>query len=233
MLIFACYTLLYIRPSSCDSVNFIARKGNSCSVKKVIQMPADRVGSQPYKIEIVDSSCESGLPHTINAETIRMPEGYSQERWATTVEHEKIHLLQRQHPHLWALWYEKLWNFRITNMAPASDPRIPQELLKKRRQNPDIEHKPYAVWKNRYWSFAAFTSDKPTSLLEAKTVWWDQETGEILTGAPPGFSEFFGSPAQDEHPHEIAAQMLANDSGNPERIKELKLLFNAHFPKHS
>jgi len=207
-----------------SNLNKKVREGNSCEIKKQVTLTDSKTGIE-YIIAFCDDSCEDGLPHTINETTMMIPESYSKNRFTTTVEHEKIHLLQRRHPELWEAWYKLLWSYTIHKAPPAM---MPSSLLEKRRHNPDTEDKPFACWRNRWWSLATYTTN-PTSLLDAKIVWWDEKTGAISSEAPPEWSEFFGHQPQDEHPHEIAAQMLANGAGNKNLRERLVTIYEKHF----
>ena len=207
-----------------SNINKKVREGNSCEIKKQVTLTDSKTGIE-YTIAFCDDTCENGLPHTINEITMMIPESYSKDRFTTTVEHEKIHLLQRRHPELWEAWYKLLWSYTIHKAPPIT---MPSSLLEKRRHNPDTEDKPFACWRDRWWSLAVYNSN-PTSLLHAKTVWWDEKTGTTSSEAPPEWTEFFGQQPQDEHPHEIAAQMIANSAGNKNLRERLTTVFEKHF----
>jgi hypothetical protein len=207
-----------------SNINKKVREGNSCEIKKQVTLTDSKTGIE-YTIAFCDDTCENGLPHTINEITMMIPESYSKDRFTTTVEHEKIHLLQRRHPELWEAWYKLLWSYTIHKAPPIT---MPSSLLEKRRHNPDTEDKPFACWRDRWWSLAVYNSN-PTSLLHAKTVWWDEKTGTTSSEAPPEWTEFFGQQPQDEHPHEIAAQMIANSAGNKNLRERLTTVYEKHF----
>jgi len=207
-----------------SNINKKVREGNSCEIKKQVTLTDSKTGIE-YTIAFCDDSCENGLPHTINETTMMIPESYSKDRFTTTVEHEKIHLLQRRHPELWEAWYKLLWSYTIHKTPP---PTMPSSLLEKRRHNPDTEDKPFACWRDRWWSLAIYNSN-PTSLLDAKIVWWDEKTGTVSSEAPPEWTNFFGKQPQDEHPHEIAAQMIANGAGNKNLRERLTTVYEKHF----
>jgi len=207
-----------------SNINKKVREGNSCEIKKQVTLTDSKTGIE-YTIGFCDDSCEEGLPHTINETTMMIPESYSKDRFTTTVEHEKIHLLQRRHPELWEAWYKLLWSYTIHKTPP---PMMPSSLLETRRHNPDIEDKPFACWRGRWWSLTTYTIN-PTSLLDAKTVWWDEKTGSVSSEAPPEWNNFFGNQPQDEHPHEIAAQMIANGAGNKNLRERLVTVYEKHF----
>jgi hypothetical protein len=68
---------------------------------------------------------------------------------------------------------------------------------------------------NRWWVFAVYDDMQKPSLQNAHTVWWDSWKQQILQTPPDGWIAFFGTPSQDEHPHEIAATMLvSNDTAS-------------------
>jgi hypothetical protein len=208
-----------------DEINRIARRYNKCDIKKQVSLKDPKTGID-YVIAFCDSTCENGYPHTINETTMMIPETYPKDRLPTTIEHEKIHLLQRRHPELWEAWYKLLWSYTLQDTPPEG---MPARLLSHRRYNPDTANKPFASWKNRYWSVAIYRSGTPGSLEEADTVWWDQQTGAISQDAPPEWQDFFGKSPQDEHPHEMAAQMIANSTGNKNRRQELIAIYEKHF----
>jgi hypothetical protein len=214
-----------INIAGADEVNQKARYGNKCDIKKQVSLTDPKTGID-CTIAFCDNTCEHGYPHTINETTIMIPEGYSKDRLPTTIEHEKIHLLQRRHPFVWEGWYKALWSYTIQAEPPA---KMPTVLLNLRRYNPDTNDKPFACWRSRYWPLPIFTSTNPGSIAEAKTIWWDQQTGSISEEAPPEWADFFGRQPQDEHPHEMAAQMIANGAGNKNRSQELVAIYEKHF----
>jgi hypothetical protein len=208
-----------------DEINRLARQGNTCEIKKQVSLKDPQTDIN-YTIAFCDSSCEHGYPHTVNETTMMIPESYPTERLKATIEHEKIHLLQRRYPELWEAWYTLLWQYTIQKNPPEG---MPAKLLNLRRYNPDTNDKPFASWKNRYWSIAVYTSTNPGSIAEAKTIWWDQQTQATSYEAPSEWTAFFGTQPQDEHPHEMAAQIIANGAGNKNRRQELTTIYEKHF----
>ena len=207
------------------NINATVRANNNCEIKKQVSLQDPKTGID-YTIAFCHNTCENGLPHTINETTMMIPESYSKDRLLTTIEHEKIHLLQRLHPELWETWYKLLWSYTIHRTPPSE---MPASILEKRRLNPDIEDKPFAKWRDRWWSVTIYTSPTPSSLLDAKTIWWDEKTGSVSSEAPPEWNDFFGNQPQDEHPHEIAAQMIANGAGNKNLRERLVTAYEKHF----
>ena len=208
-----------------EKINEIARKGNKCEAHKQVSLQDPKTGID-YTIVFCDRTCENGYPHTINETTMMIPESHPKERLPITVEHEKIHLLQRRHPELWETWYKLMWSYKIQKSPPS---KMPAELLEKRRFNPDTEDKPFSCWRDRWWSLTIYTSKDPGSLAAAETIWWDEQTNTIRQEAPPEWSDFFGVQPQDEHPHEMAAQMIANGAGNKNLRERLVTVYEKHF----
>jgi len=215
----------FSKRETAEEINAIARKGNKCDSHKQVSLQDPKTGIE-YTIVFCNRTCENGYPHTINETTMMIPESYPKERLPTTVEHEKIHLLQRRNPELWQAWYKLMWSYTIQKSPPAG---MPKELLEKRRFNPDTEDKPFTCWRGRWWSVPVYLSNNPGSLADTKTVWWDEQTGKISGEAPPEWSDFFGGQPQDEHPHEMAAQMIANGAGNKNLREKLMTVYEKHF----
>ena len=197
-----------------SNINAAVRANNNCEIKKQVSLQDPKTGID-YTIAFCHNTCENGLPHTINETTMMIPESYSKDRLLTTIEHE-----------LWETWYKLLWSYTIHKTPP---PEMPAHILEKRRHNPDIEDKPFAKWRDRWWSLTIYTSPTPSSLLDAKTIWWDEKTGSVSSEAPPEWIDFFGNQPQDEHPHEIAAQMIANGAGNKNLRERLVSVYEKHF----
>jgi hypothetical protein len=215
----------FSKHETAEEINAIARKGNKCDSHKQVSLQDPKTGID-YTIIFCDRTCEHGYPHTINEKTMMIPESHPKERLPITVEHEKIHLLQRRYPEIWEAWYKLMWSYKIQKTPPAE---MPKELLEKRRFNPDTEDKPFTCWRGRWWSIAVYTSKNPESLADTKIVWWDEKTGQITGEAPPEWSDFFGTQPQDEHPHEMAAQMIANGAGNKNLREKLMTVYEKHF----
>ena len=211
--------------SGADEVNRKARVNNKCDIKKQISLTDPKTGID-YIIAFCDNTCENGFPHTVNETTMMIPEGYSKDRLPATIEHEKVHLLQLKSPDLWEGWYKLLWSYTIQANVPKG---MPAELIERRRYNPDTEDKPFACWRGRYWSLSIYTSKNPGSIAEVRTVWWDQETGRVSEETPPEWADFFGQQPQNENPHEMAAQMIANGAGNKNRSQDLVAIYEKHF----
>jgi hypothetical protein len=187
-----------------------ARKGQSC-------MPLrEESGPDGTTIVTAQASCEAGMAHTRPGDRIVIPESVPGPVRSETIQHELIHIYQRRFADEWKKFYRQSWSFEF-QAAPHAD--IPDSLIAAKRSNPDTWDPamggPWVRWMSRYWPIPIYTNTALPQLRDARTVWWDEWRKEILTEAPDTWRAFFGSPAQEEHPHEIAAVLLtAGDTTN-------------------
>lgn len=187
-----------------------ARAGNSC---RVLDRFADP-GLAGAVIEVVDDTCESGLPHTVGTDRIRIPEGVWNSpagRRNHILAHERIHLLQRRSPDLWKALYRE-WEYTLHSDAPEGYPEEEKGLL---RANPDTFPNPWVCWRGRYWFAPLYRSTEAPRLQDARTRVWDAVKGTWLEEMPYEWRIRFCTergqcPHQDEHPAEIAAEIAAD-----------------------
>ena len=191
---------------------FFMRCVDDCTVLRIVR-EGDTV------IEIVDAACKEGLPHTTGPYTVRMTEAaWASARRATTMNHEHVHLVQKQQPAEWAEWYRRYWDYELLLAAP---PELPSMHVKALRPNPDTSDAPWALWRHRYLFFPNYTTPR-RSLHEAEVLVWDMDQHKLVP-PPPAWKSFFcgdgDCPHQYEHPHEIAAEYTAEGSTVPAALK--------------
>jgi hypothetical protein len=166
-------------------------------------------------VEIVNSTCQEGLPHTWSPTLIRMTEAdWNSSRRDSILRHERVHLRQRQEPAAWRNFYRSEWGYELTKTLP---PGIPQHWLDRIRINPDTADGPWAVWSGRYVFFPTYR-DAKRSLRNATVQVWDILEKQIVD--PPAqwkqqFCDGGKCPYQFEHPHEIAAEFITHESNSP------------------
>ena len=168
-----------------NELDFQARENANC---EPIEKKFVNFGNISSWIWTVPDSCEQGLPHTRYKDVIAMPEGYYG-NYDKTIEHEKIHLYQRTYPKEWLRFYKNYWYYDIYTTPPKF---MPQELIQKRRSNPDTGIEPWCCWKNRWWSVPIYRSNS-FSLSAAPIVWYDQQENKILESPPHEWIKFFGN----------------------------------------
>lgn len=188
------------------------REGQFCAPLSV------STGPNNTEIHMVPRSCESGLPHTRPGDRIIMSDSVHASEWPDVIQHELIHISQRRHPDEWESFYNRAWAFTVHESAP---PKMPKSLIEGRRANPDTYEIPWSCWKKRWWPVPIYTSPKVLTLRDAHTVWWDEWRDEISTDPPAEWMTFFGLPAQQEHPHEIAAVLLTAEDNSTEAGRRL------------
>jgi hypothetical protein len=86
------------------------RNKNNCQPIKIIN-------KKDYNINIVRNNCEDGLPHTIDQNTIVIPENIDFNN-INLINHEKVHLNQRKNINKWIEFYKKYWNYTIHKNPP-------------------------------------------------------------------------------------------------------------------
>jgi hypothetical protein len=183
------------------------RSRDECSVIR-------RVQTDDGMIEIVDPACKEGLPHTTDQHTIRMTEdihsGPDRDR---ILVHERVHLDQRRHPAIWRDFYKRAWSYTLLTEPPAELRKYVNDY----RPNPDTADSPWAVWRDRYVFFPMRGRDG--GLRNAEVKIWDLETHAFVT-LPATWRDMFCATSdkcvhQYEHPHEIAAEYIADGSLAP------------------
>ncbi len=190
-----------------------ARSNQKCTVKR---RESDIM--KDVHIEIVDDSCEDGLPHTSNGNTIRMTESvWKNPGKDSTLVHERIHISQRRNPEKWTSFYKKYWNYDLPTSPPTSTPAY---LIARQRGNPDTADTPWVCWNKRYWFFPLYTSLENPSIRNTETYVWDSFTGQVSEEPPKEWkSQFCTSsgecPVQWEHPHELSAEYITHSLASP------------------
>jgi hypothetical protein len=175
----------------------------------------------PLQIVYLDGRAEGGLPHTRGKAGIALPIFLLWKPSMDTLDHEIVHISQKQYSERWWAFYERTWKFRKAKESEFMS--IPERWRKRRRMNPDTLGAPYTVWKGRYMPMTVFVSDLTPDLRFGKRGFWDLSMSQWTWETPPGWSETFGSGFNDEHPNEIAAHWIDGSAG-----EERKKYFHLH-----
>lgn len=164
----------------------------------------------PLTIVYLDGRSDAGLPHTRGLKGIALPVFLLWQPSDKTVQHEIVHLSQKQFPQRWWAWYKTVWNFR-----PAKEEfmEIPLRWRSRRRINPDTLGTPYTIWNDRWIPLSVFLSETDPDLRYCKRGFWDCRLSQWTWESPPGWSRTFGSGFNDEHPNEIAAHWIDGSAG--------------------
>jgi len=204
-----------------------ARRGQDC-LKTYIED-----GPNATTVLTTPKSCEDGMPHTRTGNRIIVPDSTLMVDRHRILKHELIHISQRRHAAAWITFYRNAWSFTLQAVPPAD---LPQSLKDARRSNPDTwcpkMGGPWCCWRGRWWSIPIYDDMIRPTLRASHTVWWDSQTQNILTEPPGEWTAFFGHPAQDEHPHEIAATLLVAECTSSEAGRRLMTWWRS-FPQRS
>ena len=205
-------------------LDILARRNQFCKVLETIPYT---ISKKEVVFEIMDESCESGMPHTTDVKTIRLPESLwklrDSDRFKQVLRHEMIHLLQRRSSTAWRVQYKK-WGYTIQKDPPAG---IPIDILECVRFNPDVADAPWAIFEDRYVTVACYKSITNPQLRETEIVIWDLKLGKRVESMPESWPWGQSSPLaqqgekvdpavkksgshQAEHPHELSAEMAAD-----------------------
>ena len=184
------------------AIPWLFPKGNDCAILRSIP-------TENGIVEIIDETCQEGLSHTTDSETIRMTEAsWNSKRRDEILVHERVHLDQKRYPEAWKDFYHRVWNYETSNNPPS------EITAAKLRPNPDTSKEPWALWRRRYLFFPIFDDENPT-LRHAPVKIWDMFTKSYVDIPAEWKAEFCdegGCPHQYEHPHELAAELLTNSS---------------------
>jgi hypothetical protein len=188
-----------------------ARRGQNC-LKTYIEE-----GPDATMILTTPKSCEGGMPHTRAGNRIILPDSIMMVDRHRILQHERIHISQRRHPKAWCKFYKIAWSFTLHTTPPAG---LPSSLQDARRSNPDTwcptMGGPWSCWRGRWWPIPIYDTMLQPTLRKAHTVWWDSQTQTSHDTPPSEWTTFFGHPAQDEHPHEIAATLIVAECTSTE-----------------
>jgi len=163
----------------------------------------------PNKLEV--AFFREGMAHTRGI-TIWIPyDALSKPDFERTFLHESIHISQRSDPGRWTKLYEVAWNMR-TRVAP-----LPIQLAGRIRLNPDTFGWPHFTW-SRWTPILTFLRPDAPRLQETRLLFVND--GSDVEGwqsaTPDSWMREFGidNPSICEHPNEMAAYLLSDESLN-------------------
>ena len=183
------------------------KEGQANSMVVSVSVPIDG----PLNIVYLDARSDSGLPHTRGLKGIALPVFLLWQPSETTIQHEIVHLSQKQFPQRWWSWYSRVWNFRRATEDEFMG--IPEKWRSRRRMNPDTLGSPYTIWKGRWIPLSVFLSETDPYLRYCRRGFWDVQMSQWTWEAPSGWVSMFGEGFNDEHPNEIAAHWIDGSAG--------------------
>jgi hypothetical protein len=162
----------------------------------------------------MDPTADGGLPHTRPPYYICLPTNIDPKIMETTIKHEEFHLMQRLDEDFWDAALRDSWHF----MRLEIPPKLPADIEKRIRINPDTFLAPIYAWQNEWVAYALFESQSAPNLHKTVIGWWHIPSSNLFYAAPPGWIDFFGKNlplAAHEHPYEISAYLLSSDIKSP------------------
>jgi hypothetical protein len=178
-------------------------------------MPNWLKGGMPVRLRAVTmaNSADGGMPHTRPGGLVCFPQYFQLEGSVgqTTFTHECIHVHQRDHAAAWNRLYADVWG-----LEPYTG-HIPEEFEKRRRFNPDTLWAGLYIWRQRWVPVPIYSRPDAPALGAIKVAWYNVESGEWQSFAPPEFEADFGqlTASEQEHPNELAAYWLSQPAVGP------------------
>lgn len=179
----------------------------SMTVELTVPIPIEG----PLTVAYLDARSDAGLPHTRGLKGIALPVFLLWQPSEATIQHEIVHLSQKQFPQQWWSWYSRVWNFRRATVKEFMS--IPEKWRQRRRMNPDTLGSPYTVWKDRWIPLSVFLKEDAPDLRYCKRGFWDLRLSQWTWEPPQGWISTFGEGFNDEHPNEIAAHWIDGSAG--------------------
>lgn len=163
------------------------------------------IGKPYVDVVIMHPSAEGGMPHTRAKNLICIPVYYPPEKMDSMLEHELIHLEQRNY---FDSWKDKLlndgWLFMDDKEAQK---RIPSAYLNRCRFNPDTLYCRFPAWEGRYIPLPMFVREDKPDMKEVVIRWWDLELEKMRLTPAISYTKRYGevSKSEEEHPFEYYA----------------------------
>jgi len=206
-----------------NEANRLARKGHVYELSEITPAAAAALQAAAAEIPlldtcelvILDSSADSGFPHTRPNNFICLPANMCTERvsqeFKVTLLHEAIHIHQRNHVSEWNNGCSR------AGWKPIPSDRIPSKFVERVRINPDTMSTPFWAWDTHHVPLPLFKATP--RLNDAPIQWLDLRNDTLFHTPPPSFVKMYGSSVhQPEHPYEIYAENFSKMQYNTSDI---------------
>jgi hypothetical protein len=200
------------RPNSIARQNYkyelatISQKAETFLIEAVRSIPL----LKGVEIVILDSSADSGFPHTRPYNYLCLPaymcaEAPATETFKTTLIHEGIHIHQRKFKTVWEPF------FMAVGWTPIEREQIPDKFLKLLRLNPDTIGVPLYAFNKYHVPLPLFSESTTPSFQTVQVGWYDIRAGVLFHHPPKEFIKKYGNNInQPEHPYEIYAELFSD-----------------------
>jgi hypothetical protein len=152
-------------------------------------------------VVILTPSAEGGMPHTRAPNIICLPAYFPESRIQETLEHELVHIDQRQNPDKWRK------RALAEGWTPVLEGDLPAEWVKRCRLNPDTFDARFWAFQGRYVPLPLFVREDKPELRDILVRWWDLRERRLQSQPPESFVQKYGKldVSSAEHPYELWA----------------------------
>jgi hypothetical protein len=152
-------------------------------------------------VVILTPSAEGGMPHTRAPNIICLPAYFPESRIQETLEHELVHIDQRQNPDKWRK------RALAEGWTPVLEGDLPAEWVKRCRLNPDTFDARFWAFQGRYVPLPLFVREDKPELRDILVRWWDLREHRLHSQPPDSFVQKYGKleASSAEHPYELWA----------------------------
>ena len=154
-----------------------------------------------YRIIILAPSAEGGMPHTRAPNIICLPAYFPESKMHKTLQHELIHISQRQNPEAWRK------KGLAEGWVPVLEADLPEEWVSRTRLNPDTYDARFWAWEGRHVPLPVFVREDKPDLRDIAVRWWDLKEERLNSRIPSSFTKKYGELGTNsiEHPYELWA----------------------------
>jgi hypothetical protein len=194
----------YVTACNNSPINKAARENNQYVPWNDQSLAKKAEGLMPgknAKVIILTPSAEGGMPHTRAPNIICLPAYFPDSVLLKTLEHELVHIDQKQNPEKWrkkAL--DEGW-------IPVSEFDLPEVWLNRCRLNPDTYDARFWGWEGRHVPMPLYIREDRPKLREIVVRWWDLQDNKLNNDEPDSFIKKYGKleASSAEHPFELWA----------------------------
>jgi hypothetical protein len=158
----------------------------------------------PWKFAKVSTNIENGYPHTLYDVIILSDDFfmYPKNRKVSTLIHEKVHVLQRMHPHL-ATSFTETMGFKALKETTQNINDLMKDI---KRNNPDLDG--VYVYKDHLIPVQVYHHDKPRDISESSTYIYNMKDNTFKTLENVTEYDIPAYISQKEHPFEIMGVII-------------------------
>jgi len=194
----------YITACKSCSINSAARKDQQYvpwNDQSLARKAEKLLPGKNIRVVILSPSADGGMPHTRAPNVICLPAYFPDSVMEKTLEHEMVHIDQKQNPEKWRKHaLDEGW-------IPVSEVDLPENWVRRCRMNPDTYDARFWAWEGRHVPMPIFVREDKPQLREIVVRWWDLKDGRLNNEEPASFFKKYGKLATSsaEHPFELWA----------------------------